>query len=233
MSHVRILVRYGGAWDEGRKYEGSVLKGIIVSKEITHKDLQDELYDLAEVDSIEFDIKIRCIYEIKVENEAPPFELSNDRDLKFFLSENPLEVPLYVSFEPRSNQSKKVLNKYYNSVSRSNKVHSLNPHPPIAMDTLDENEIDINEVQVGLCDNMIGTTSAIWESYNSYDSKDDTFTRKSVEMNNESFDIPQQRDALTKDCKGKAKVHYISSSRKLKIKEVIGPKKALQVRSWM
>ncbi|KAA0060059.1 MuDRA-like transposase [Cucumis melo var. makuwa] len=41
------------------------------------------------------------------------------------------------------------------------------------MDTLNENEVDIGEVQVGLCDNMIGTTSAIWESY---DSKDDTFT---------------------------------------------------------
>ncbi|KAA0038959.1 MuDRA-like transposase [Cucumis melo var. makuwa] len=239
MSHVRILVRYGGAWDERRKYEGGVLKGIIVSKEITHKDLQDELYDLAEVDSIEFDIKIRCIYEIKVENKAPPFELSNGCDLKFYiLSENPLEVPLYVSFEPRSNQSKKVLNKYYNSVSGSNKVHSLNPHPPIAMDTLDENEIDIDEVQVGLCDNMIETTSAIWESYNSYDSKDNTFTRKSVEMNNESFDIPQQRDAPTKDCKGKAKVHYISSSRKLKIKRsdwseessTIYSKKSLQKR---
>ena len=70
-----------------------MLKGIIVvSKKITHKDLQDELYDLAEVD--EFDIKIRCIYEIKVENETSPFELSNYRDLKFYiLSENPLEVP--------------------------------------------------------------------------------------------------------------------------------------------
>ncbi|KAA0051016.1 protein phosphatase 2C and cyclic nucleotide-binding/kinase domain-containing protein [Cucumis melo var. makuwa] len=70
------------------------------------------------------------------------------------------------------------------------------------MDTLDENEVDIGEVQVGLCDNMIGTTSAIWKSY---DSKDDTFTWESVEMNNESFDIPQQRDAPTKDCKGKLK----------------------------
>ncbi|KAA0058306.1 MuDRA-like transposase [Cucumis melo var. makuwa] len=167
--HVRILVHYGGAWDEGRrKYEGGVLKGIDVSKEITQKDLQDELYNLAKVDPTEFDIKIRCIYEIKVENEVPPFELSNDHDLKFYiLSENPLEVPLYVSFEPRSNQNKKVLNKYYNSVSGNNQVHNLNPHPPIAMDTLNENEVDIGEVQVGLYDNMIGTTSAIWESYDS------------------------------------------------------------------
>ncbi|KAL0546629.1 hypothetical protein IC582_016541 [Cucumis melo] len=86
------------------------------------------------------------------------------------------------------------------------------------MDTLDENEVDIGEVQVSLCDNMIGTTSAIWESYDSYDSKDDTFTRESVEMNNESFDIPQQRDAPTKDCKGKAKVHYSFSNRKMKTK---------------
>ncbi|KAA0037924.1 MuDRA-like transposase [Cucumis melo var. makuwa] len=86
------------------------------------------------------------------------------------------------------------------------------------MDTLDENEVDIGEVQVGLCDNMIWTTLAIWESYGSYDSKDDTFTWESVEMNNESFDIPQQRDAPTKDCKGKAKVHYNFSSRKLKTK---------------
>ncbi|KAL4023297.1 hypothetical protein IC575_017049 [Cucumis melo] len=86
------------------------------------------------------------------------------------------------------------------------------------MDTLDENEVDIGEIQVSLCDNMIGTTSAIWESYDSYDSKDDTFIRESVEMNNESFDIPQQRDAPTKDCKGKAKVHYNFSSRKMKTK---------------
>ena len=65
---------------------------------------------------------IRCIYEIKVENEAPLFELSNDGDLKFYiLSENPFEVPLYVSFEPRDNQSKKVLNKYYNSVPEATK----------------------------------------------------------------------------------------------------------------
>ncbi|KAA0037237.1 protein phosphatase 2C and cyclic nucleotide-binding/kinase domain-containing protein [Cucumis melo var. makuwa] len=68
------------------------------------------------------------------------------------------------------------------------------------MDTLHDN----GEVQVGLCDNMIGTNLAIWESYELYDSKDDTFTWESVEMNNELFDIPQQRDAPTKDCKGKA-----------------------------
>ncbi|KAL0540866.1 hypothetical protein IC582_020886 [Cucumis melo] len=218
MAHVRILVRHGGAWDEERrKYEGGVLKGIVVSKEITHKDLQYELYDLAEVDPTKFDIKIRCIYEIKGEKEAPPFELSNDRDLKFYiLSENPLEVPLYLSFEPTSNRSMKVLNKDYNSVSGSNQVQNLNPHPPIGMDTLDENEVDIGEVQVGLCDNMIGTNSAIWESYESYHSKDDTFTWESVEMYNELFDIPEQRDASTKDCKGKGKVDYSSSSRKLK-----------------
>ena len=220
MSHVRILVRHDGAWDEGRrKYEGGVLKGIVVPKEITHKDLQSELYDLAEVDPTKFDIKIRCIYEIKGEKEAPPFELSNDRDLKFYiLSENPLEVPLYLSFEPTSNRSMKVLNKDYNSVSGSNQVQNLNPHPPIGMDTLDENEVDIGEVQVGLCDNMIGTNSAIWESYESYHSKDDTFTWESVEMYNELFDIPEQRDAPTKDCKGKGKVDYSSSSRKLKTK---------------
>ncbi|KAL0554331.1 hypothetical protein IC582_008250 [Cucumis melo] len=221
MAHVRILVRHGGKWDEGqRKYEGGVLKGIVVPKEITHKDLQSELYDLAEVDPTKFDIKIRCIYEIKGEKEAPPFELSNDRDLKFYiLSENPLEVPLYLSFEPTSNRSMKVLNKDYNSVSGSNQVQNLNPHPPpIGMDTLDENEVDIGEVQVGLCDNMIGTNSAIWESYESYHSIDDTFTWESVEMYNELFDIPEQRDAPTKDCKGKGKVHYSSSSRKLKTK---------------
>ncbi|KAL0551962.1 hypothetical protein IC582_011055 [Cucumis melo] len=127
----------------------------------------------------------------------------------------------------------KVLNKDYNSVSGSNQVQSLNSHPPIGMDTLDENEVDIGEVQVDLCDNMIGTNSAIWESYESYHSKDDTFTWESVEMYNELFDIPEQRDAPTKDCKGKGKVDYTSSSRKLKTKEVGGPKKALQVKSWI
>ena len=221
MAHVRILVRHGGEWDEGqRKYEGGVLKGIVVPKEITHKDLQSELYDLAEVDPTKFDIKIRCIYEIKGEKEAPPFELSNDRDLKFYiLSENPLEVPLYLSFEPTSNRSMKVLNKDYNSVSGSNQVQNLNPHPPpIGMDRLDENEVDIGEVEGGLCHNMIGTNSAIWESYESYHSIDDTFTLESVEMYNELFDIPEQRDAPTKDCKGKGKVDYRSSSRKLKTK---------------
>ncbi|KAA0062833.1 MuDRA-like transposase [Cucumis melo var. makuwa] len=189
MAHVRILVRHGGAWDEGRrKYEGGVLKGIVVPKEIAHKDLQSELYDLAEVNPTKFDIKIRCIYEIKGEKEAPPFELSNDRDLKFYiLSENPLEVPLYLSFEPTSNRSMKMLNKDYNSVSGSNQVQNLNPHPPIGIDTLDENEVDIGEVQ-------------------------------SVEMYNELFDIPEQRDAPTKDCRGKGKVDYSSSSRKLKTK---------------
>ena len=215
MSHVRMLVRYGGTWDEGqRKYEGGMLKGIVVvSKEITHKDLQVELYDIAEVDPTKFDIMIRCIYEIKVEHEAPPFELSNDRDLKFYLlSENPLEIPLYVSIEPKNNQSKKVLRKDYNSVFGSNQTHNLNPHPSIAMDTLNENEVHIREVEVGLCDNMIGTTSTIWESYESYDSKDNTFTWESIEMNSESFEIPQLRDASTKDCKEKSKVHYNSSS---------------------
>ncbi|KAA0054420.1 MuDRA-like transposase [Cucumis melo var. makuwa] len=112
----------------------------------------------------------------------------------------------------------KVLNKDYNSVSGSNQVQNLNPHPPIGMDTLDDNEVDIGEVQVGLCDNMIGTNSAIWESYESYHSKDDTFTWESVEMYNELFDIPEQRDAPTKDCKGKGKVDYSFSSRKLKTK---------------
>ncbi|KAL4023533.1 hypothetical protein IC575_017291 [Cucumis melo] len=112
----------------------------------------------------------------------------------------------------------KVLNKGYNSVSGSNQVQNLNPHPLIRMDTLDENEVDIGEVQVGLCDNMIGTNSAIWESYESLHLKDDTFTWESVEMYNELFDIPEQRDAPTKDCKGKCKVDYSSSSRKLKTK---------------
>ncbi|KAL0549171.1 hypothetical protein IC582_013652 [Cucumis melo] len=112
----------------------------------------------------------------------------------------------------------KVLNKDYNSVSGSNQVQNLNPYPPIRMDTLDENEVDIGEVQIGLCDNMIGTNSVIWESYESYHSKDDTFTWESIEMYNELFDIPEQRDAPTKDCKGKGKVDYSSSSRKLKTK---------------
>ena len=50
MSHVRILVRYSGAQDEGQiKYEGDMLKDIVDSKEITHKNLQAELYDLVEV----------------------------------------------------------------------------------------------------------------------------------------------------------------------------------------
>ena len=189
MSHVRILVFYSGVWDEGRrKSKRDVLKGIVVSKEITHKYLWAESYDLAEVDPREFDIKIRCIYEIKVENKAPPFKLSNNCDLKFCIrSENPLEVSLYVSFEFRSSQSKKVLNKDYNSVFESNQVHNLNPDPSIAMNTLDENEVHIGEVQIGLCNNMIRTISAIWESY---DSKDDTFTWEQIEMNNESFDIP-------------------------------------------
>ncbi|TYK18905.1 MuDRA-like transposase [Cucumis melo var. makuwa] len=111
-----------------------------------------------------------------------------------------------------------MLNKDYNSVSESNQVQNLNPHPPIGMDTLHDNEVDIGEVQVGLCDNMIGNNLAIWESYESYHSKDDTFTWELVEMNNELFDIPQQRDAPTKDCKGKGKVDYSSSSRKLKTK---------------
>ncbi|KAA0058375.1 protein phosphatase 2C and cyclic nucleotide-binding/kinase domain-containing protein [Cucumis melo var. makuwa] len=87
------------------------------------------------------------------------------------------------------------------------------------MDTLYENEVHVYEVQVGLCENMRGTTLAIWESYESYDPKDDTFTWEPVEMNNELFDIPQQRDAPTKDCKGKAKVQYASTSRKLKAKK--------------
>ncbi|KAL0543855.1 hypothetical protein IC582_018960 [Cucumis melo] len=235
MAHVWILVRHGGAWDEGRrKYEGGVLKGIVVSKEITHKDLQYELYDLAEVDPTKFDIKIRCIYEIKGEKEAPPFELSNDRDLKFYiLSENLLEVPLYLSFELTSNRSMKVLNKDYNSVSESNQVQNLNLHPPIGMDTLDENEVDIGEVQVGLCDNMIGTNSAIWESYESYHSKDDTFTWESVEMYNELFDIPEQRDAPTKDCKGKGKVDYSSSSRKMKTKGSGWSEESSTSESWI
>ena len=200
MSHVPMLVRYGGTWDEiRRKYEGGMLKGIVVNKEITHKDLQTELYDLAEVDPTKFDRMIRCIYEIKVEHETPPFELSNDPDLKFYLlSENLLEVHLYVSFEPRSNQRKKVLSKNYNSVSGTNQAHNLKPHHPIAMDTLNENEVHIREVEVGLCDNMIGIISAIWKSYESYNSKDDTFTWEPVEMNSESFDIPQHRDAPTK-----------------------------------
>ena len=106
--------------------------------------------------------------------------------------------------------------KDYNSVYGSNQAHNLNPHPPIVMDTLNENEVHVREVEVGLCDNVIGNTSVIWESYESYDSKDETFTWEPVEMNSESFDIPQHRDGPTKDCKGKSKVRYSSSSQKLK-----------------
>ena len=67
-------------------------------------------------------------------------------EVLYIVSENPLEVPLYVSFQPKSNQSKKWLNICYNSVSESNQVHNLNFHPQIAMDTLDENEVQIDEV---------------------------------------------------------------------------------------
>ncbi|KAL4026984.1 hypothetical protein IC575_015433 [Cucumis melo] len=67
------------------------------------------------------------------------------------------------------------------------------------MDRLDENEVDIGEVEGGLCHNMIGTNSAIWESYESYHSIDDTFTLESVEMYNELFDIPEQRDISDND----------------------------------
>ena len=101
------------------------------------------------------------------------------------------------------------------------------------MDTLNESEVHIREVEVGLCDNMIGTTSAIWKSYESYDSKDDTFTREPVEMNSESFDIPQHRDAPTKDFKGKSKVHYNSSSRKLKTKMSDWSEESSTSEGWM
>ncbi|KAA0034998.1 MuDRA-like transposase [Cucumis melo var. makuwa] len=71
------------------------------------------------------------------------------------------------------------------------------------MDTLDENEVNIGEVQVGLSDNMIGTNSAIWESYESYHSKDDTFTWESVKMYNELFDIQNKEMLLQKIAKEK------------------------------
>ena len=64
-------------------------------------------------------------------------------------------------------------------------------------DTLDENEVHVGEVQVDLYENMIETTPTNG-NYKSYDSKDDTFTWKLIEMNNESFDIPQQGDAPKK-----------------------------------
>lgn len=43
-----VLVRYGGVWNKRqRKYEGGLLKGIVVSKEVTYKDLVVKLYVLA------------------------------------------------------------------------------------------------------------------------------------------------------------------------------------------
>ena len=65
-----------------------------------------------------FDMTIRCIYEIKVKNEALSFEFNNNRDLKFYiLSENLLEAPLYVLFELRSNQSNSFVNTFFYKVT--------------------------------------------------------------------------------------------------------------------
>lgn len=47
--------------------------------------------------------------DIKVENQAPPLELSNDRcDLKFFIpiETGTLEIAMYIAFEPKNNQGK-------------------------------------------------------------------------------------------------------------------------------
>ena len=78
------------------KDEGGMLNDIIVSKEITHTNLLAELYNHVKVDPTEFDIMIRCIYEIKLKHETPPFDLNNNRDLKFYIiGENTLEVPTY------------------------------------------------------------------------------------------------------------------------------------------
>ena len=50
---------------------------------------------------------------------------------------------------------------------------------------------------------MVGTSSVT--NHMSHDSKDDTFIWEAIEMNNKSFDVSQQRDAPTKDCKGNLK----------------------------
>ncbi|XP_022155432.1 uncharacterized protein LOC111022579 isoform X2 [Momordica charantia] len=123
MTRVRIFVRYGGVWnDKQTEYQGGLLKGIVVCKEITYQDLLDELYALTEADPKESDMKIKCIYEIKARNQTPPFEISNDRDLNFYLmGEDTSEVPLYISFEPRSRDLTEVESQSQNNSMMSHK----------------------------------------------------------------------------------------------------------------
>lgn len=49
-----------------------------------------------------------------------------------------------------------------------------------------------------------------------YDSKDDNFAWKSVEINSESYDIPQARNISTKDRKGKVN----STSEELEVGQI-------------
>lgn len=88
MEEVRLLVRFGGKWETsagGRyAYNGGKLKGMKVMKHVVYKDFVEELYRTIEVDANEYDFKMEVLWRSST-MPIPPFEISNDTDLRFFL----------------------------------------------------------------------------------------------------------------------------------------------------
>lgn len=97
----RIFVCYGGEWKENEKeYEGGQLRGLVVDLSITYDDFLRQIYRISGINSDEFDLILRCVYNIKPKVAA--FVISNEEDLQFFLTgEDVSQLALLVSTSPK------------------------------------------------------------------------------------------------------------------------------------
>lgn len=55
------------------------MKGLIVNVEITYEDFLQEIYRISEINSVEYELVIRCLYNVRPKVYA--FVISNQKDL--------------------------------------------------------------------------------------------------------------------------------------------------------
>lgn len=111
MSQVRVLVMYDGKWFCSPSgyylYSGGQTKGIIVSDDITYKELVDRLYGIVKVDTNEYVITMKSLYKANI--PTMPVEIVDDDDVRFFIQENaahPTELrsPICITIEHKGSQ---------------------------------------------------------------------------------------------------------------------------------
>lgn len=127
LTKLRLLVNYNGKWANSR-YTGDKTKGILVSKDITYKELEDRAYRIVGVDPHEYKIVLNAKYESK--QPTQPAEIIDDDDLKFFISESlsldaDCRIPLCITLEQRKDERDSCEGRYGSAGERMKKIRTF------------------------------------------------------------------------------------------------------------